>query len=449
MFELLLKADEALGQGRLDDAEKGYERVLDIEPTNAMAVAGLARVALERDDIETASILADRALALDPQNKIAAQVAAVIAGDSTDGDQVVPGEQGEATLDAARKLEALAHTSPRPQADTEAAVESARALAASPGAASGPESEPPPDVPAEVFGERRAIGRQVTAAAAQGDTATKGEAAQGPAASDDPPPAEPPRHREVDLFALAEAAAAIEAVDEFDSLEEAAAEAAPQDSSLSATAGQTAEAEALREALDMVLDGDEGAAVESAASAAPERVAADASADAGAPGITEDAARAEAGKAPRPDKETPAPEVAPGAVATAPEPAEPEAASEAVAAAPETAAAEAEPAPEPAAPEASPAAAEAEPESPELPEAKDRVEESLEEALAEFLDNDIVWEVASSTRSKAPLARAHHAKDYAEGSEAAATPDSAAEKPEAEAPPDERRRRFLGRFGGR
>jgi len=43
MFEVLLQADRALASGALDQAERSYWQLIELDPTNAIAVAGLAR----------------------------------------------------------------------------------------------------------------------------------------------------------------------------------------------------------------------------------------------------------------------------------------------------------------------------------------------------------------------------------------------------------------------
>jgi tetratricopeptide (TPR) repeat protein len=72
MIAPLLEAERLLLHRQVDAAERIYLDVLEADPRNSIAVVGLARVALEREDDPGALDLARRALEIDPDN-LAAQ----------------------------------------------------------------------------------------------------------------------------------------------------------------------------------------------------------------------------------------------------------------------------------------------------------------------------------------------------------------------------------------
>jgi tetratricopeptide (TPR) repeat protein len=76
MIEPLLHAERLLLMGMLDQAEAVYRRTAELDPRNAIAVMGLARVAVERGEMEEAHAQAGRALSIDPENAAAAAMEA-------------------------------------------------------------------------------------------------------------------------------------------------------------------------------------------------------------------------------------------------------------------------------------------------------------------------------------------------------------------------------------
>lgn len=80
MIERLLAAERALTEGQLDHAERLFRQVVDADERNAIAVVGLAEVALARGDRAGAETLAARALVIDPDDTAAARLLAPATG---------------------------------------------------------------------------------------------------------------------------------------------------------------------------------------------------------------------------------------------------------------------------------------------------------------------------------------------------------------------------------
>ena len=74
MIELMLEAERALAMGLVDQAERCYWQAAESDGRNAIAIVGLARVALERSDERTALEFARKALEVDPENGAAARL---------------------------------------------------------------------------------------------------------------------------------------------------------------------------------------------------------------------------------------------------------------------------------------------------------------------------------------------------------------------------------------
>jgi tetratricopeptide (TPR) repeat protein len=246
MFELLLQADKALANGALDQAEKTYWQLIELDPTNAIAVAGLARVSMERGDERLARTFADRALSIDPESIAARRVLETLEHRSTG---TAEPDSMAGPLRAAEQLEALSR---RRGTDNVGAVEASESsgtqraagkargkTAAAPptgreaARGGGAESAGParssrgrtrPDqigpLPAEPLPERRKAGRLAAAAAAAAATREPARLRHAPHH------AMPPGRRffepgllkstPPDAFSDAEMAAAVEAVDALD-----------------------------------------------------------------------------------------------------------------------------------------------------------------------------------------------------------------------------------------
>ena len=104
MFELLLQADRSLADGALEQAERTYWQLVDLDPSNAIAFSGLARVALARGDERLARDFAGRALDLDPESVAARHVLEIL---EHSGSASVAPESHAQEMIAARSLEIL------------------------------------------------------------------------------------------------------------------------------------------------------------------------------------------------------------------------------------------------------------------------------------------------------------------------------------------------------
>jgi hypothetical protein len=110
MIERLLAADAALERDEQDVAQRLFSQVADADPRNAIAVVGLARVAARRGNPAAARELAERALAIDPQEAAAHRLLVEIDAAPVALAPDVPASEAPASVAA----EAHAPAAPRP-----------------------------------------------------------------------------------------------------------------------------------------------------------------------------------------------------------------------------------------------------------------------------------------------------------------------------------------------
>jgi Tfp pilus assembly protein PilF len=76
VIEQILQADRYLQVDQVEKARGVFQKVVDMDPGNAIAVVGLARCALAEGEDEQAYELASRALEIDPENDMARRMEA-------------------------------------------------------------------------------------------------------------------------------------------------------------------------------------------------------------------------------------------------------------------------------------------------------------------------------------------------------------------------------------
>ena len=95
MIERLLEADRLLALGMDQQAEKIYWQAAELDPRNAIAIVGLARVASDRGDDRTALQFAHKALEIDPENPTAMRLAARLEGNVAHRASAAPAPEPE------------------------------------------------------------------------------------------------------------------------------------------------------------------------------------------------------------------------------------------------------------------------------------------------------------------------------------------------------------------
>jgi len=143
VIEALLQAERLLVHGMVDQAEQIYASAIDSDPRNAIAVVGLARVALERGDERLAFDRAREALEIDPENAAALRLETrlrEVFADRQKGHSAAPAPAAAEPTDKARPSERAFLLSNPSMADHQKMEEERAAKPAAP--PDEPETEP-------------------------------------------------------------------------------------------------------------------------------------------------------------------------------------------------------------------------------------------------------------------------------------------------------------------
>jgi uncharacterized membrane-anchored protein len=95
VIERLLAAEATLETGDLDAAERMYDQIATADPHNAIALVGLARVAHRRGSDGAARELAERALAIDPEEAAATRLLAELTAEQEPEPTPAPAVEAE------------------------------------------------------------------------------------------------------------------------------------------------------------------------------------------------------------------------------------------------------------------------------------------------------------------------------------------------------------------
>ena len=120
MIEQILQADRYLQVDQVEKARTVYQKVVDMDPGNALAVVGLARCALADGDDQRAYELASRALEIDPENDMARRMEARLSEILTTRGQPVE-RPAEASTPSATEMRTVVTEAPDERTDEPAA----------------------------------------------------------------------------------------------------------------------------------------------------------------------------------------------------------------------------------------------------------------------------------------------------------------------------------------
>lgn len=142
MIEQILLADRHLQVDQVDRARDIYQRVVDADPGNAIAVVGLARCALADGDDRLAHELAAQALEIDPENDMARRMEARLSEVMASRGEPVDRPEA-AAAPSAREMRPVVTEEPKPSAGPSAPASVAAQAPRPPAAAPRPPAATP------------------------------------------------------------------------------------------------------------------------------------------------------------------------------------------------------------------------------------------------------------------------------------------------------------------
>jgi len=149
VIEQILQADRYLQVDQVDRARDVYQRVVEMDPGNAIAVVGLARCALAEGDDARAHELASQALEIDPENDMARRMEARLSEILASRGEPVARPEAASTPAPREMRTVVTEEPPAPDADTLATAGAAPSPQPPPGTDRSRPPTTPPSSPKE------------------------------------------------------------------------------------------------------------------------------------------------------------------------------------------------------------------------------------------------------------------------------------------------------------
>lgn len=152
MIERLLAGERALAADQLEVAQRLFAQVAGADPRNAIALTGLAKVAVRRGDIATARLHVTHALAIDPEDAAAKALADELGVKAQE--PAAPAAVAETPDPAAA---AAAPAAPTPEPGPRPAEKATRPTSGPSGARSSPKKAAPKKTPKKTAPKKRGL----------------------------------------------------------------------------------------------------------------------------------------------------------------------------------------------------------------------------------------------------------------------------------------------------